>query len=497
MEPHPVPMRLPDEMVDRQAEWDQLERFATSEEDAASLGIVWGRRRVGKSFLLESLVEQTRGFYYGAVRGSSAEALRELGERVGAYQGTAAPLAFYDWDAAIGALMALGRERETVVVLDEYAYLLEHTPELDSLVQRAFGPRRITRTSSRARLILCGSAISVMSKLLSGTSPLRGRASLDLRISPFDFRVAAELHGIDDLKTAFRTYAVIGGVAAYAREMSGNDVPAGPGDFDRWVCQRVLSPGAPLLNEVALLLSEDPATAKARKINLYHAALAGVATGRHAHGKLTRYVRIPGASLAPIIAALESAELIERVQDPIRDNRPTYHPSDPLIRFHYAVIRRHHSQLSRHGAATGRVWKHVLPTFDSHVVGPCFEAAARYWTTHFADPDTVGGHPDHVGPTTLLLEGGAESQLDVVVAADDADTAPERTILAIGEARAGERITQRHLRRLEAARSALGRRASGAKLLLFGVEHAAGLKKAEGNRTDVALIDLDRLYRGS
>src|SRR5690606_361832 len=53
----------------------------------ATLGIVWGRRRVGKSFLLQSLVEQTGGLYYTAVRGSSAEALRELGELVGEYQG--------------------------------------------------------------------------------------------------------------------------------------------------------------------------------------------------------------------------------------------------------------------------------------------------------------------------------------------------------------------------------------------------------------------------
>jgi hypothetical protein len=49
-----------------------------------------------------------------------------------------------------------------------------------------------------------------------------------------------------------------------------------------------------------LVLSEGPATSKARKINLYHAALAGTATGHHTHGNLTRHVKIPGASLAPI-----------------------------------------------------------------------------------------------------------------------------------------------------------------------------------------------------
>lgn len=467
-----MPLPHPHDMVGRRIEWQRLAEFATSGFAGATLGIVWGRRRVGKSFLLQSLVEQTGGLYYTAVRGSSAEALRELGELVGEYQGAAGPLAFEDWDAAVTGLLALGRERETVVVLDEFPYLLEHTPELDSIIQRTLAPRSRVRTSSRTRLILCGSAISVMSKILSGTAPLRGHAGLDLRISPFDFRIAAQLHGIDDRRLAVRTYAVIGGVAAYAREMSSGDLPDGPDDFDRWVCQRVLSPAAPLFNEVELLLAEDPNTARARKLNLYHAVLAGVATGFHSHRRLTSYAKIPGPSLAPILDTLVEAELVERIQDPIRDNRPSYHPADPLIRFHYAIIRRHRARLSRHGANTGQIWQHILPSFDAQVVGPCFEGIARYWTTHFADPATLGGTPDHVGPTRLTMVDGTEREIDVVVAADDADVPSERTILALGEAKAGQPLTMHHLARLEAMRSALGKRAAGAKLLFFGTDFA-------------------------
>jgi uncharacterized protein len=487
----------PRDMVGRAVEWQRLAEFAGSGEPAASLGIVWGRRRTGKSFLLQSLVERTGGFYYEAVRGASAEALRELGARIGAHQGAAAPLALDGWDAAVGALLALGSERETLVVLDEYPYLLEHTPELDSVVQRAFGPRHPARTSSRTRLVLCGSAMAVMSRILSGTAPLRGRAGMDLRISPFDFRVARELHGIEDLRTAFRTYAVIGGVAAYAREMVDGDLPRGPADFDRWVARRVLSPSAPLFSEIGLLLSEDPTTSKARKLNLYHATLAGIATGHHAHKKLSTYVKLPGASLAPIVDALVAAELVERILDPVRENRPTYHPSDPLIRFHYAVIRRHHARLARHDADTEGIWAHVVPTFDSQVVGPCFEAAAREWTARFAAPRTLGGQPDHVGPTTVQMPDGGEMQLDVVAVADDAATASERTVLALGEAKAGERITERHLYRLEEARRALRGATPETRLLLFGTAFSPEVTGAARRRTDVEVVDLQRLYCGA
>lgn len=485
-----------EEMIGRAVELERLVSFAASAEPAATLGIVWGRRRVGKSFMLETLVQRSGGFYYHALRGSSAEALRDLGEALALHQNTPARLAFDSWEQAIEALMDLGRERETLVVLDEFPYLLEHSPELESILQRVYGPRHPARTRNRTRLILCGSSISIMSKLLNGTAPLRGRAGMDLRVSPFDFRVTRQLHRLVHLPTAVQTYAVIGGVAAYAREMAENDLPTGAADFDRWICRRVLSPAAPLFGEIELLLSEDPATSKARKLNLYHAALAGVAKGNHAWSSLCSYVKTSSASLTPIIDTLIAAEFIARVQDPIRDNRPTYHPVDPLLRFHYSVIRRHQTRLARHVANTAALWEELRPTFRSLVLGPCFEAMARYWTTHMAAPGTLGGTPDHVGSTVLSFPAAQEQEIDVIVAADDAPAPNERTVLALGEAKVAEQITMHHVNRLEAARRALGGRAAGATLLLFGSDFDDGVRRVAAGRTDLQVVDLDRLYGG-
>ncbi len=331
--------------------------------------------------------------------------------------------------------------------------------------------------------------------LLAATAPLRGRAAVDLRLAPFDYRDARSLHGIDDLRTAVRTYAVTGGIAAYARDMVAGDLPARARDFERWLARRVLSPAAPLFNEISLLLSEDPATSKARKLNLYHAVLAGIASGHHAHSKLTSYVRVPGASLVPIIEALVAAELVERRDDPVRDNRPTYHPADPLLRFHYAIIRPHRARLARAGADTRAVWRELVATFESRVLGPCFDAMCRQWTAHFASVDTLGGPAHHVGSTTV---GGHTDayELDVVVASDDA-VPSARTVTAIGEAKAGQRLGSAQLRRLDAARDALGVRAAAARLLLFGTGFTADLTATAKARSDVELIDLDRLYHGS
>ena len=495
-----VPSQRPADMVDRETEWRQLSGFAASGELTASLGLVWGRRRIGKSFLLQDLADRMGGFYYHAIRGSSAEALRDLGEHLGRHQQTAAPLSLGSWDDAVHALMKLGSETKALVVLDEFPYLLEHTPSLDSILQRAYAPRSPLRQGTQTRLLLCGSAMSVMGELLTGSAPLRGRTALALKMLPFDFRTARQLYGIDDYATALLTYATIGGVPAYACEMVSDDLPSSPDDFGRWVCERVLSPSMPLFGEVDLLFGEDPTLTRARKPNLYHSTLAGVALGHHSWSSLTSFVKTSGATLTSMVRALESAEFIRGVQDPIRGNRPLYQPADPLLRFHYAIIRPHQARLRRHGADLRALWREMEPTFRSRVLGPCFESMAMSWVRHFANPATLGGSPAHVGRTVLSASsragGGQAQELDVVVAADDAAAPDGRTVRALGEAKVGERMTMRHVRKLEEARTALGALASSAKLLLFGSSFDKSVRAAASAREDLELIDHERLYTG-
>jgi len=487
---------LPPSAIGREAEWQRLVEFASDATPQATLGVMWGRRRIGKSYLLSHLCGDTRGLYYEAVRGSKGEALAEIGAAIAASIGAPAPLDLPDWETAIAALMGLGVDRPFTVVLDEYPYLREHSPELDSIIQRAFGPNNPLRTATQCRLILCGSAITVMSELLSGAAPLRGRAGLDLRVSPFDYRGALQLYGTDDLRLATQLHSIIGGVAAYGRDMVGNDLPTSLKDLGRWASQRVLSPAAPLSREVELLLSGDPTTSKARKINLYHATLAAIASGRRTPGRIADYVKLSGPSLDPILRSVTDAGFVERLQDPIRNGRPTYHPGDPIIRFHYAILRPNHSRLSRHGTDARGLWTQLQPTFRSNVVGPAFESMARYWVTHFADPGVVGDNPVHVGATAVAVDG-VERKVDIVVARDDGDQPSQRSISAIGEAKSGEELSFTHLDRLEGVRGALGARASEARLLLIGTSFTAALTAEAKRRTDIELVDLERLYFGS
>ncbi|MGH3273101.1 MAG: hypothetical protein ACRDNZ_02095, partial [Streptosporangiaceae bacterium] len=74
-------LRKPDRVFDRDQEWDALLRFATSASSDVHLGTVSGRRRQGKTYLLDAVAEAVGGFFYTATDSVKAEALGPPGPR--------------------------------------------------------------------------------------------------------------------------------------------------------------------------------------------------------------------------------------------------------------------------------------------------------------------------------------------------------------------------------------------------------------------------------
>jgi len=174
----------PSEVFDRDFEWSALARFIADDQPGATLGVVSGRRRQGKTYLLEAACQAAGGFYFGATEATDAESLRHIGNALTAHLSPPSPFHFADWSEALSVILDLGRDQPVPVVIDEFPYLIKGNPELPSLIQQALSPFGHARTSTKTRLLLCGSALAVMGKLLSGSAPLRGRAGPGTRHTP-------------------------------------------------------------------------------------------------------------------------------------------------------------------------------------------------------------------------------------------------------------------------------------------------------------------------
>ncbi len=486
-------MRLqrPSRIFDREAEWASLSGFLSDGGQGPRLGIVFGRRRQGKSLLTRSACLAAGGLYHVALEQESSLALRALGEDVARAQGLPAPLALPDWEAAMDAVFALGSTRPYPVVLDEFPNLLAGDGRLASIIQRAHDRATFDR-SSRLRLILCGSAISVMERLMTGSAPLFGRAVLQMLLHPFDFREAAAFWGLSEQpRLAFRVHAILGGTPAY-RSFAAERSPSSQRTFDGWVRDVVLDPRGTLVREPQILLAEEPGVSDRA---LYNSILAAIANGRTRPGEIASTLARPQTALAHPLRVLEELRLVRKTEDALRERRASYRILEPLVRFYHAVLSRH---VRSHGLEqVAEAWpKATAAGFSSLVLGPHLEDLAREWTLRHASERTLGGRPAHVAPTVVNdPTRKAKHELDVV-ALDDRGHA-----LAIGEAKWREvgRVGIEELRRLEEVRSLLVARdlaSEDTRLLLFAPAFTPGLVGTADARTDVELVDLDRLYGG-
>ncbi len=487
-------LNRPAEMFDRDREWSALSAFAQDSSPGAALGIVSGRRRQGKTFLLRALCEAAGGFYFAAEEATDTESLHSLGAALARHLDAPAPLDLTDWGAAIDALLALGRKRAVPVVIDEFPYLARANPRLPSVIQNALAPLRPERDQSRTRLLLCGSAMSFMGRLLSGGAPLRGRAALELVVPTLDHQLAAQFWGIDDPVTALKVNAIVGGTPAYRREFVRDDTPQAPDDFDPWVLRTVLSPTSPLFREARYLLADEP---DLRDTALYHSMLAAIASGNTTRGHIASYMGRKAGDLAHPLTVLEDCGLVVREPDSFRDNRTNFRISEPLITFHHAVMRPIWSDLE-HTRDASRLWRGAQRRFTGNVLGPHLERIARHWLRHMAPEDLLLDLPSSVSSGTVN-DPARRTSHEVDVVAFGLDDDGSRPLLALGEVKWGDVMGHGHVDRLMRVRELLtaqGRsRADDARLLCVS---AAGftdeLRDRASNDPAIQLIGASDLY---
>jgi AAA+ ATPase superfamily predicted ATPase len=347
--------------VNRTRELAALTRWWNAQDRAA---VVWGRRRVGKTALLQRFVrDKAVVFHTGADRGEVDE-LRLLADEVAvALPGGLRDLGvrpYTSWDDALDDLGARTSERPALLVLDEFPELVASSPALPSIL-RAFLDRSRHRTE--LRLLLCGSAVRHMRALQEEREPLHGRFDLSLPVHPFDQHESALM--LKHLNSGDRAlvYGIVGGMPLYLSWWD-QDAPV-----DENLARLVCEPGARLMSEGDLVLRTDiDGGDYARQV------LHAIATGRTQYGEIKDYVKAePQRTLERLI----DLRLIERVMpagESERSKRRLYRIVDPFVRFHLGTAARYRTQIER------GLGQSILPVLQEAIndhMGEVWEEAFR------------------------------------------------------------------------------------------------------------------------
>lgn len=499
-----TPVR-PKSLYNREAEWKDLSRFVLSPRLGLRLGIVYGRRRYGKSYLLRRLVEAMGGVYHLALREERRPALDRFANSLSRQLQWAPPQPFRDWtDAVEQAVSVLGvrGDQPQLLVIDEYPYLQQNNPGLDSAIQavmdEAAAGALAERWSVPVSIVLCGSAMSAMTHILSGTSPLRGRATLDMPLAHFDYRQARGYWGIDDLVSAFGVDTVMGGAAGYKDLTADVGTPDCPEELPEWLAATVLNPSHVLFREDDYLLREDP---RVTDEATYYSLLQAVADGRTSPAKIAEALGRTSNDISHHLGVMTTAGFVVRHEDLLAGRRPVYRVADPIVRFHHLINRRHRARLEDRQAL--EVWAEAEATYRSQIVGPHFESMCRLWVDRYASQETLGGPADRSASVQVNDRRNRQSfELDVVALRRSPQEGKTKAIQLVGEAKA-YRLGTDALTRLDRLADLLAGRSGvtlspTAKRLLFSTQgFTPELTAIAQTRSDVELADLHRLYEGN
>ncbi len=216
-------MSLSDTFVGRRAELDALSGELAHVRATGEGRFVWisGRRRVGKSRLVQEFVESSRQRYvfYQAPRRPPSEGLERFrvaleDSTLAAARLTEAGARFESWPAALRlASEEATREHPAVIVIDELPYLVESDAGVPADVQEAWD-RELRR---RPVLLVCiGSDMRMMRALTQHPAELFGRPTREMTVHPFSPRDLAALSHLDAVG-AFDRYLIVGGLPMIAR----------------------------------------------------------------------------------------------------------------------------------------------------------------------------------------------------------------------------------------------------------------------------------------
>lgn len=483
-------MRKPDEVFARDAEWLELERFVTEPAEGTRLMSVYGRRRQGKSLLLQALAEESNGLYWEAALQSREQNLASFSAAWSRWTRAAGPVRFASWEEALDVVFASAPpkgSRRLALLFDEIGYAVETAPELPSLLQRRFGPR--VERAGHVSMVLCGSVFAQMTKLFAAGQPLRGRQTRNLRVDPFTYRASAEYWGLaDHPDAAFRLHALIGGTPAY-RRFAGGEVPK-RGDIDRWAVRHLLDPSSPLFYEGSLLVAEDPTLVDKA---LYWSVLGAVADGSRRRSDIAKAIGRPDTALAQPLSVLSEGSWLELRADPLHKKASTVLLTEPMLRTHRVLIAPERARLDRGDAAA--VWDDAQPRLARTVFGPHLEWLTAEWILRHADPASVGGSARSAGPS-VLRAGGRHYQVDVI--GIEPNRNGDDRVCVVGETKAErEPMGIAELDRLDEVVRLIGARAKPTvrRLLVARGGFTSELKRRVRARPDVELVDLARLYQ--
>lgn len=336
---------------------------------------VFGRRQVGKSTLLRVFAEQRRAIIFQSFQSSAYENLAQMTQDLSDFLGQPMPL-FPSFAAVFAALAKICRQAKTLIVFDEYPYLVMTEPAIPSILQR-FIDAELPGTETM--LIICGSSVAMMRKSIDDhAEPLYGRIPNRLELHPMSLRDTLAFHPKMTDADIVRTYLTVGGVPRYHLDMHH-------ATYQEGLRKCFIERNAILRNEAEHLIR-----AECSPYQEHTGLFASLAGGAVKQSEIAEKAGISRPLCKLYLDRLLSLNMVETRHPMLgAPKQPSYRIADNLIAFDYQILRRHVSlleDLRLSDDKKSRLIAHDVDTF----LGTRFEDVCRDYLLDSYDVREIG-----------------------------------------------------------------------------------------------------------
>lgn len=354
---------------------------------------IFGRRRIGKTTLIQEFAKGKNAAYYCAVEGSLGENVRGLAESLGVLTAGDAPL-----DSVLEIVRKKSEDERFLLIIDEYPELVKSSKGVGTKIRRFIDS---LGEDSKLFLILTGSSLSLMKKeIVESTGALYGRRTGSIRLEPLEYRHARLLLDGFSEEDRMRIYTMVGGIPWYLEQFN-------PGkSLQENIIRNFLGTTSLFEGEHTLVLISEFPTPKT-----YNKILSALAGGNTRNTDIAKDAGIPAPMCSEYLDDLCEARIAEkrRPADNPSGKAVRYYIRDQYIRFHFAFIRprmRTSIQpdlMKTANAVIKEVDRSVGRSFEEicaeHLTG-CYGGESRTWW---------GGDP----------ETGIQEEIDLIQTVDD------------------------------------------------------------------------------
>ena len=355
----------------------------------SSFVVIYGRRRVGKTTLINKFLnEHNNHLYFLATIEDEKSNINYFKKLVADYTNNSLINKMdLSWEELFDFIIDYKKDEKKIIVIDEFQYLGKVNSAFPSIMQRIWD---LKLKDNNVMLILCGSLISMMeSQVLNYSSPLYGRRTAQIKLKQIDFKYYKEFFNDKKEEELIELYSVTGGVPKYIELFNDHK------NIYESIKNNILSKQSYLYEEPVFLLNNE-----VNELGSYFSIIKAIALGNHKLEKISSYLGKKATDLSKYLKVLMDLDIIEREVPvteftPEKSKKGLYKIKDNFLLFWFKFKYLYSSNLERE--EVDFVLNQIKKSFIDTHVAYVYEDICREKMWELNDNNTFSTHFNKLG----------------------------------------------------------------------------------------------------